>query len=47
MEAEYLDCEIGDTLFNIDKTVFDQQMVPIHLSTFKTPTTHIAFTIST
>ncbi|MGM7719520.1 GntR family transcriptional regulator [Metabacillus sp. Hm71] len=47
VEAEYLECEIGDTLFNIDKTVYDDQKIPIHLSTFKTPTTHIAFTIST
>ncbi|WP_257347309.1 GntR family transcriptional regulator [Pseudalkalibacillus decolorationis] len=47
MEAEYLDCEIGDMLFNIDKTVFDEQGIPIHISTFKVPTTHIAFTIST
>ncbi|MDM5340325.1 UTRA domain-containing protein [Fictibacillus enclensis] len=46
-EAEYLDCDPGAMLFNIDKTVFDDQGVPIHISTFKVPTTHIAFTIST
>jgi GntR family frlABCD operon transcriptional regulator len=47
LEAEYLDCEIGETLFNIDKTVFDETGVPIHISNFKTQTQLIALTITT
>ena len=47
LEAEYLDCEIGETLFNIDKTVFDEKGAPIHISNFKTPTKMIALTITT
>jgi GntR family frlABCD operon transcriptional regulator len=47
IEANYLDCEIGDTLFNIDKTVFDENGVPIHTSNFKTQTDLIALTITT
>ena len=47
LEAEYLDCEIGETLFNIDKTVFDVTGVPIHISNFKTQTQLIALTITT
>ncbi|PWW20455.1 GntR family frlABCD operon transcriptional regulator [Cytobacillus oceanisediminis] len=46
-EAEYLDCDMGDILFNIDKTVYDEKGIPIHISITKVPTTHIAFTIST
>ena len=47
MEAEYLDCEVGETLFNIDKTVYDEKGVPIHISNFKTRTQLIALTITT
>lgn len=47
LEAEYLDCEIGDTLFNIDKIVYDENKVPIHTSNFKTRTELIALTITT
>jgi GntR family transcriptional regulator, frlABCD operon transcriptional regulator len=46
-DAEYLECEIGDTLFNIDKTLYDETGVPIHISNYKVPTSDIAFTIST
>jgi GntR family transcriptional regulator, frlABCD operon transcriptional regulator len=46
-EAEYLDCEIGDNLFNIDKIVYDENKVPIHTSNFKTRTELIALTITT
>lgn len=46
-EAEYLDCEVGETLFNIDKTVYDEAGIPIHISTFKTRTQLIALTITT
>ncbi|MFP5107412.1 UTRA domain-containing protein [Neobacillus sp. C211] len=46
-EAEHLDCEIGETLFNIDKTVYDETGVPIHISNFKTQTQLIALTITT
>jgi GntR family transcriptional regulator, frlABCD operon transcriptional regulator len=46
-EAEYLDCEIGDTLFNIDKIVYDENKAPIHTSNFKTRTELIALTITT
>ncbi|MGG3469183.1 UTRA domain-containing protein [Neobacillus pocheonensis] len=47
LEAEYLDCEIGDTLFNFDKIVYDENKVPIHTSNFKTRTDLIALTITT
>ncbi|MED1471644.1 GntR family transcriptional regulator [Bacillus salipaludis] len=47
LEAEYLNCEIGDTLFNIDKIVFNENKVPIHTSNFKTRTELIALTITT
>jgi GntR family transcriptional regulator, frlABCD operon transcriptional regulator len=46
-EAEYLDCEVGETLFNIDKTVYDELGVPIHISNFKTRTQLMALTITT
>lgn len=45
-DAEYLNCEIGDTIFNIDKIVYDKHGVPIHTSNFKVPTSLVAFTIS-
>ncbi|MEH7116299.1 UTRA domain-containing protein [Neobacillus vireti] len=47
LEAEYLTCEIGDTLFNIEKIVFDENKIPIHTSNFKTRTELIALTITT
>lgn len=47
VEAEHLNCEIGEILFNIDKIVYDKYKVPIHLSTFKNLTTVIAYTITT
>jgi GntR family transcriptional regulator, frlABCD operon transcriptional regulator len=47
LEAEYLDCDIGDTLFNIDKVTYDENKVPIHTSNFKTQTELIALTITT
>jgi GntR family frlABCD operon transcriptional regulator len=47
LEAEHLDCELGETLFNIDKTVYDENKVPIHTSNFKTRTELIALTITT
>lgn len=47
LEAEYLNCDTGDTLFNIDKIVFDENKVPIHTSNFKTETKLIALTITT
>lgn len=46
-DADYLKCEIGDTLYNIDKTVYDTNRKPIHISNFKVPTTLVAFTITT
>nr|WP_263323239.1 GntR family transcriptional regulator [Neobacillus sp. Marseille-Q6967] len=46
-EAEYLDCEVGDTLFNFDKTVYDENKIPIHISNYKTQTNLIALTITT
>lgn len=46
-EAEYLECKVGETLFNIDKIVYDENKVPIHTSHFKTPTALIALTITT
>jgi GntR family transcriptional regulator, frlABCD operon transcriptional regulator len=45
-DAEYLNCEIGDTIFNIDKVVYDEQGLPIHTSNFKIPTSLVAFTIT-
>jgi GntR family frlABCD operon transcriptional regulator len=47
LEAEYLECKTGETLFNIDKIVYDEHKVPIHTSNFKTPTALIALTITT
>jgi GntR family transcriptional regulator, frlABCD operon transcriptional regulator len=47
LEAEYLECKTGETLFNIDKIVYDENKVPIHTSHFKTPTAAIALTITT
>lgn len=46
-DSENLDCEIGDTLFNIYKTVYDHDGVPIHTSNFKVPASLVAFTITT
>jgi GntR family transcriptional regulator, frlABCD operon transcriptional regulator len=46
-DAEYLKCDVGDTLYNIDKTVYDTNLKPIHISNFKVPTTLVAFTITT
>lgn len=46
-EANHLDCDIGETLFNIDKIIFDVNKVPIHTSNFKTRTELIALTITT
>jgi GntR family frlABCD operon transcriptional regulator len=46
-DSEHLDCEIGETLFNIYKTVYDQDQVPIHTSNFKVPASLVAFTITT
>lgn len=45
--AEYLECKTGETLFNIDKVVYDENKVPIHTSNFKTSTGLIALTITT
>ena len=47
LEAEYLDCDIGDTVFNIDKIIYDESKIPIHTSNFKTRTELIALTITT
>jgi len=47
LEAEYLNSKTGDTLFHIDKIVYDENKVPIHTSNFKTPTELIALTITT
>ncbi|PKR86394.1 GntR family transcriptional regulator [Heyndrickxia camelliae] len=46
-EANYLECESGEPLFNIDKILWDSNGSPIHISNYKIPTARAAFSITT
>ncbi|MGB9942969.1 GntR family transcriptional regulator, partial [Bacillus subtilis] len=42
----YLDCDIGDALFEIDKTAFTSNDQPIYCSLFLMHTNRVTFTIN-
>ncbi|MEC5243149.1 GntR family transcriptional regulator [Bacillus mojavensis] len=45
-ESKYLDCDIGDALFEIDKTAFTSNDQPIYCSLFLMHTNRVTFTIN-
>ncbi|WP_039075582.1 MULTISPECIES: transcriptional regulator FrlR [Bacillus] len=45
-ESKYLDCDIGDALFEIDKTAFTLNDQPIYCSLFLMHTNRVTFTIN-